>query len=84
VLKEYGIHEKIGQPDSLEKALDKSQNSGELRVNPYPSPTATTATGESATPPAFYGNKPSAPPAPQRDQQLYVLTSFKNRSKVLI
>ena len=76
VLKEYGVHDKIGQPDSLEKALDRSQNSGELQRNPYPSPTATTAAAESATAPAFYGSKPSAPPAPQRNQQLYVLTSY--------
>ncbi|RPB29585.1 replication factor A 1, rfa1 [Terfezia boudieri ATCC MYA-4762] len=69
VLKEYGVHDKIGQPDSLEKALDKSQNSGELQRNPYPSPTATTATPEAATTPAFYGSKPSALPAPQRGQQ---------------
>ena len=59
VLKECGVPEKIGQPESLEKVLALTEQSSK------PVPTATTApTGTSAA--SCYGVKP------QRTEQLYI------------
>ncbi|KAF8476944.1 hypothetical protein BDZ91DRAFT_687929 [Kalaharituber pfeilii] len=65
VLPGYGIHEKLGQPESLEKLLSAEE------VPQHPVPTATTAAAPPATTSAtaFYGNKPSAPSAPQTNQR---------------
>ncbi|KAI5807463.1 replication factor A 1, rfa1 [Peziza echinospora] len=77
VLKEYGLHEKIGTPDSLEKMLVAA---GEAPSAPVPTSVSAAAPPAASTANSFYG-RPSAPQPVQRYSEPKQNSSYSAQSK---
>ena len=77
VLKEYGLHEKIGTPDSLEKMLVAA---GETPSAPVPTSVSAAVPPAASTANSFYG-KPSAPQPVQRYSEPKQNPSYSAHSK---